>query len=275
MSFGGGVQSTAIAMLAINRDERLLEATGGVLPELYLFADTGDEPEALYPHVLRMKARIEGGGADFVVLSRGKLSLHIAARAREGRRGMDNPPVFMWSDKFQKYVPSKRGCTASWKSAVMDRFAKDIYKGASPPVQHWYGISKDEQTRERVYADPKDAWRVAEHPLLRMNWHRADCINYLNEIGVTAMKSACVFCPYHSHAQWRDVQSNPNDWKKAVELERVVQASYREFGHFAGLKQGMPFFSEEGVPLGEADFSKVNTGQTELWDNECVGVCGV
>lgn len=36
MSFGGGVQSTAIAMLAINRDERLLKATGGVVPELYI-----------------------------------------------------------------------------------------------------------------------------------------------------------------------------------------------------------------------------------------------
>lgn len=82
MSFGGGVQSTAIAMLAISRDERLLRVSGGVLPELYVFADTGDEPEALYPHVADMRARIEASGAKFMTVAAkdGPLSRHVIER---------------------------------------------------------------------------------------------------------------------------------------------------------------------------------------------------
>jgi len=44
VSFGGGVQSSALALLCMNHDARLLAVTGGALPELFMFADTGDEP---------------------------------------------------------------------------------------------------------------------------------------------------------------------------------------------------------------------------------------
>ena len=70
MSFGGGVQSTAIAELVIRRDPRLL-AVVNQLPELFIFADTGDEPEAVYAHVEVMKARIEAAGFVFKTVCKG------------------------------------------------------------------------------------------------------------------------------------------------------------------------------------------------------------
>ncbi len=39
VSFGGGVQSTALAWLALSGDDRL-----PCVPPLWIFADTGDEP---------------------------------------------------------------------------------------------------------------------------------------------------------------------------------------------------------------------------------------
>ena len=42
VNFGGGVQSTALAYLAINRDPDFIKACGG-LPLRWIFADTGDD----------------------------------------------------------------------------------------------------------------------------------------------------------------------------------------------------------------------------------------
>ena len=47
VSFGGGVQSTAVAMMVIERHPDLIRVMGDVRPELWLFADTGDEPRAV------------------------------------------------------------------------------------------------------------------------------------------------------------------------------------------------------------------------------------
>ena len=289
LSFGAGVQSTAIAMLAIKRDERLLRTTGGVLPELYLFADTGDEPEALYPHVAEMKALIEASGADFqtVEARHAPLASHYMERILGGLRA-DDMPLFVLTRDGKGYAPIRRGCTFYYKIAPLRRAACAYYGVKAgkipkdlPRVQLWLGLSRDEPQRMKVGQVQDQQWAEYRMPLFDMGWERADCINYLVGLGITPRRSACVHCPFHSPAEWREVAKNPADWAKAVALDEAIERAYKEHGCLGwNRKKGAqlrnePFLTQQGVRLRDLDLTEPDDPQRRLWDNECAGVCGV
>ena len=66
-SFGAGVQSSAIALLALNRDARLLAVSGGVVPERYFFADVGDEPPEVYAQLARFERMVRRNPAPYQI----------------------------------------------------------------------------------------------------------------------------------------------------------------------------------------------------------------
>lgn len=278
MSFGGGVQSTAIAMLAINRDERLLRVTGGVLPELYIFADTGDEPAALYPHLADMRARIEASGAAFATVQTplGKMGDHIIRAARNGYKRAEQLPYFV--TKGGEAGPVQRRCTAHFKINPLTKYARywfGVYRNATHAgdvVQVWLGISCDERQREKVGPVPKQEWSTYYNPLIQMNWHRADCENYLREQGVVARRSACVYCPFHSMDEWRAIRAVPEDWARVLEMDEALEvgATKRAFGFDNPL-----YLNRQGVRMRDLDLTEPEDPQKQLWDNECAGVCGV
>lgn len=284
MSFGGGVQSTAIAMLAINRDERLLRATDGVVPELYIFADTGDEPEAVNRHVRDMQARIEAAECRFAAVQTalGNLGNHITHAAHCGYRAAHQLPFFVWKvdpkTGVGEYAPIDRRCTTHFKIAAVTQYARayfGVHRGVTPDgrdVHQWLGISKDEMQRMKVGRVPKQRWMAYRNPLIEMNWHRADCINYLNEIGVAAHRSACVYCPFHSMVEWREIASDPAQWQRALEIDDALEAAEGSgaFGYDSPL-----YLVRQGVRLRDLDLTEPDDPRQKLWDNECAGVCGV
>ena len=278
MSFGGGVQSTAIAMLAINRDERLLRATDGVVPELYIFADTGDEPKAFYAHNADMKARIEAAGYKFVVVQTplGNLGDHIIHAATNGHARAEQLPFFVTKDG--EYGPVQRRCTPHFKIKPLTAYARayfGVYRGRAHDggvVQMWLGISADERQREKTGRVPKQEWAEYANPLIAMNWHRADCINYLTGLGITAARSACVYCPFHSMAEWREIAKRPEDWARAIQVDDslAIATTNGAFGFDNAL-----YLNRQGVRLRDLDLTEPDDPQKKLWDNECAGVCGV
>ncbi len=291
LSFGAGVQSTAIALLALNRDSRLLAVTGGVLPSLYIFADTGDEPAALYPHIQKMRAMIEASGADFRIVRgmlKGKLrptlGAHIARAARDGDNRMEQLPFFVKSYELRGIIP--RRCTGKYKIEPITKGARDYFglptrgglRKGQERVTCWLGISADET--QRLKAD-KEKWRTYLHPLWDMNWHRADCRNYIAEghtyldgSPVQAMRSACVYCPFHSIEEWRNVKAVPADWKKALEIDDALASGHAEYGSIAGLNCPV-FLNDRLKRLRDLDLTESDDPQQVLWDNECAGICGV
>lgn len=279
MSFGGGVQSTAIAMLAINKDERLLKATAGVLPELYIFADTGDEPRAFYAHNADMRARIEAAGFKFVVVQTplGNLGDHVVHASRNGYKRAEQLPFFVVTEDGS-YAPVQRRCTPHFKIKPLTAYARayfGVYKGQAHDggiVQMWLGISSDERQREKVGLVPKQAWAEYRNPLIAMGWHRADCINYLASLGVSAARSACVYCPFHSMAEWREVATRPEDWQRVLEVDNALEAGAAR-GAF-GFNNPL-YLNRYGVRMRDLDLSEPDDPQQRLWDNECGGVCGV
>lgn len=281
MSFGAGVQSTAIAMLAINRDERLLRATGGIVPELYIFADTGDEPKALYPHVADMRVRIEASGAKFAIVTTplGKLSDHIMHAVKHGFARAEQLPFWV-AGKDGRFVPVQRRCTAYFKIKALKTYAT-YYFGVNRGAPHgggrvkcWLGISADEPQRLKAGMIPDQEWAEYSNPLFDMRWHRADCITYLNEIGVRAARSACVYCPFHSRSEWREVAKDKDAWALVLKLDEQLEAASTSGRHPLGFKAPL-FLNSEGVRMRDYDLSQSDDPQQRLWDNECAGVCGV
>ena len=277
-SFGGGVQSTALALMVINRHPRLIAAYGESLPELWLFADTGDEPHGVYQHVDAFGARMAAHGMRLEIVSEGVLSQHVIGKAQAHERGISMPPMFV-ADKSGGAMPVRRGCTANYKAKPLDRFARkwfEVPRGyrGDAYVQQWYGISADEAQRMRVASDPRDAWRVFEYPLVRMGWTRQHCVEYLAEHGIKAPRSACVYCPFHNDAEWKRIKVEPDNWAQVVEFEQAVHAAHDAHGDVAGLKS-KPFLHRSRVPIDEVDFDRAQRTLWDAWDDECAGVCGV
>ena len=169
VSFGGGVQSTALAMLVIERHPDLIRAMGDVQPELWLFSDTGDEPQAVYKHEAVMRQRILDAGMDYKRVTAGKLSEHVLDKAKRGERGISLPPMYV-STRTGDTMPVRRGCTRDFKITPRDKCAKKHfevprgYKG-EPFVAQWYGISSAEAQRMKI---AQDKWRTFEYPLVKM-----------------------------------------------------------------------------------------------------------
>lgn len=279
MSFGGGVQSTTLALLALNRDERLLRVTGGAVPSLYLFADTGDERLATSAHVERMCQMILDGGAVFEVLRRPEsLSQHVLNKMAAGKRGISMPPVYVASESGRP-VPVMRGCTSHFKIALLDSHAKRAFKTqrkAGEVITQWYGMSHDEPGRLRT---SPDAWRTFAYPLYEMRWTRWHCEQYLatqaypDGTPVPIVRSSCVYCPFHSLEEWRHVRADADAWARAVAFDDALRAGDVPP---AGLKTAAYVFKGR-VPQRDAPLDE-DTSQLDLFgvgDEECHGVCGV
>lgn len=90
VSYGGGVQSSVIALMVLLRDERLLEVCAAQnipLPKLFVFANTGDEREETYEHIHDIEKRLKYGGLELHRFARPQsLSDHIIERAHSGER---------------------------------------------------------------------------------------------------------------------------------------------------------------------------------------------
>ena len=275
MSFGAGVQSTTLACLAARRDERLLSVTK-VAPELYVFADTGDEPMAVYSHLEDMRVLIESSGAEMSVVSRGQgLAEHIEEKISSGKRGISHPPMWVATDDGEDTLPLRRGCTQDFKSKPIDKHLKSAfsvprgYKGAAL-LEQWLGISVDEASRMR---ESREQWREFRYPLIEMGWKRSHCIEFLESIGVSAPRSACVYCPFHNQQEWKALMADPVERERIVAFERMARKGWREKGAFGTRSE--PFLHRSRVPIDEVDFDGGQLTLYSMWENECEGLCGV
>jgi len=277
MSFGGGVQSTALAMLSLTCDPRLLEVTNGRIPEMYLFADTGDERLVTYQHVWEMADRILEGGGDFYCTYKGDLSDQVIEKALSGGSGANTLPFWV-EDTKGRAAPVRRGCTTHYKINMLDRMAKRYFHVRrknghiggflAEPVEQWLGISYDEVQRMK---ESVVQWRTFAYPLVDMHWTRGHCLEYLGSVGVQATRSSCVFCPFHGAEEWRHVKACSEDWSKVLRVDRALEAGFSQYGQMGGLRD-RPFLSRHLQPIDTIDFTDY---QLALFDDECFGVCGV
>lgn len=268
LSFGAGVQSTTLAMLIINRDDRLVSVMGDDLPTDFIFADPGSESAATYEHADRVAALAEAAGIGFHKVSKGSLIEEILS----GRKF--TIPAFTVDDANEQGI-LRRQCTRDYKIEPIHKKIRELMnigwrRHAKASARVWVGISVDEIQRMKP---SRYHYETKVFPLIEMNWRRSDCLNYLREIGMSDVgKSSCIFCPYKSNREFLRMQTEePEEWARVVEIDRQIRlVDLTE----AGVKS-TPYIHRSCVPIDEAELGQNQLDLVDMFDNECEGLCGV
>jgi hypothetical protein len=241
ISYGGGVQSTAMLVLA-NRGE-----LAGYHPDAAIFANVGDDSEhpATNAYVREWAAVvsaipvIEVQNTDRAGNPR-SLRGTIEAGTKAGRQN-DLIPIYT-----PEGVPLSRGCTRDYKIRPIGKWLKS--HGASPetPAIVCIGISTDEIHRaNRKRAEP---YENPVFPLLDLGLNRADCVQLIESAGwPNPGKSSCYFCPFHRPQMWSEMRRDePELFQSSVELERTMNDRRESYG------AEPRYLTRFGKPLDEA-----------------------
>ena len=264
ISLGAGVQSSTMALMA---------AAGEITPMPYaaIFADTKAEPASVYEWLDWLEMQLP---FPLIRVCQGEGLEADALKVRKKRDGsgtwVPSAIPFFSVNSDGSHGQGPRQCTHDFKLTPLMREAKRIMKfQIKDRVIWWIGISIDEAHRmkpSRVdYA--QNIW-----PLIDRRMHRRDCLKWIQEKGFpTPPRSACVFCPYHSDAEWRRLRDKePEDFARAVRFEREFSEAKSKTVSF------VPFLHASRVPLDQVDFSTdEDNGQQVMFGNECEGMCGV
>jgi hypothetical protein len=272
LSLGAGVQSSTL----------LLMSCRGELPKLdaAIFADTQWEPPRVYEHLTWLILQAQEAGIPVHVVTRGNLRADALRSGVGGRKNggerWASMPLYTLDRGDQDRGQIRRQCTREYKlDPIRARLRKllGLRKGERIPkdaqVEQWIGISADETGRVRL---SRDWWITHAYPLIywvKPAMLRRDCVAWLAQHypGREVPKSACVGCPFHSNAEWRQVKQDPKAWADAVEFDRAIRKG-------EGMR-GDCFVHQARVPLEEADLNEPDPRQGSLWSKECLGMCGV
>lgn len=279
LSLGAGVQSSTMALMA---------AAGEItpMPLCAIFADTQAEPASVYRWLDWLEKQLP-----FPVHRVTKGNLADAALAvRTSKKGNNytnsNVPAFLKSQGVLREGKQKRQCTRGFKIDIILRevrkvAAKEIKawrkaKGKAPVIQ-WIGISRDEVIRMRPSRLPYISHRW---PLVDLKITRKKCLEWIALHGFpTPPRSACVFCPYHSDAEWDRLQrEEPVEFGRAADFEDAYQVALSQIQR----RSAVPFLHRSMKPLRDIDFNiivqrraGIEAQQPDFFGNECEGMCGV
>jgi hypothetical protein len=216
ISYGGGVQSSALVVLATQ---------GRIDFQLALFSNVGDKSE--HPATLSyvrdvMTPWAAERGVEVVELRRTKRDGSTEdlwdRLMKEGSRSLPIPV------RMSNGAPGTRSCTADFKIAVIGKELKR--RGASKDniATVAIGISTDEI--QRVNNGRESAYERIEYPLIDMRLDRSACAQIISGAGLPVPpKSACFFCPFHRTQTWAEMRRDePGLFAKSVELERTLNA---------------------------------------------------
>jgi hypothetical protein len=225
LNLGAGVQSTAVYLLIME---------GKIDPiDCAIFADTQDEPKAVYDHLDWLMSL---GGPEIKVRTVGCLGDNlINGMHSDGGRSVSIPAFVDGKSACEKGIV-RRQCTSEYKVKVVEKCIREevlgLNKGEISPrsvVTQLFGISVDEgrravNIRERI---SKVRWSAkTSFPLIDdFWWRRGDCIKYLSrKVKHNVPRSACVFCPYRSNDSWKELKKTDKDgWNRAVEIDEALR----------------------------------------------------
>jgi len=240
ISYGGGVQSTALLVLAAQ----------GVIPHrVFLFANVGADSE--HPATL---SYIREHAAPFAATH--GIALHELHRIRRDgttetlwgrltREGSRSLPIPV---RMSNGAPGTRSCTADFKIRVIGRWLK--LHGATPamPAEVGIGISLDEI--ERVNKRRAQPYEHPTYPLLdhAPPLRRIDCARIIRAAGLPVPpKSACFFCPFHRPSIWREMaRDGPDLFARSCALEDLLNVRR------ASLGRDPVYLTRFGAPLAHA-----------------------
>jgi hypothetical protein len=256
LSYGGGVQSTAMLVLA---------ARGEIPHRTALFCNVGEDSEN--PDTL---AFVRDYAQPFAKAH--DVSFHALRKTlRDGtpdtvmQRERRTPHTIGIPMYMANGAPGNRSCTYAFKIAVVAKWTTQHGATRDDPAHVALGISIDEYQRMKPSRVPH---QVSDYPLIDRRLSRADCRAIITDAGLPIPpKSSCWACPFQRTHQWQHLRKRrPDLFDAAVELERMENAKRAALG-----KDAM-YLSSALKPLDEAI---VDTGQLGLFDDDDDGTCDI
>lgn len=194
ISFGGGVNSTAMIILLVNEGWRgpiVFADTGCEWPDTYAYMDTF-EREWLAPRGLEITRlgeayRAQGAGRDKRTL------------------------IAFCEDYATTPFPATRWCTQGWKT---------------DPINHWAKAQHIETQLIGIAADEAHRQKGRACPLCDRDITRQGCIDIIRAEGLDVpQKSGCWICPFQRAEQWRELwRRYPELYERAARLEELSTA---------------------------------------------------
>lgn len=249
------------------------------VPNVAIFADTQDEPKAVYDWLDWLKTKLP---FPIIRVSKGKLS-EAALRVRTSKEtGLHYTkpqlPVFTkykseGTDLLDEPIERPGGkmprhCTADFKIELLKREAKRL--AGLQPISMWIGISTDEIIRMKPSNDARIEHRF---PLIDdVPMSRTDCLHWMRGKGYPEPpRSACIYCPYHSDEEWLRIKTEtPLDFKFAVEFEKKLQHTFSQLERI----DSVPYLHDSRKPLSEVVFDRKKSSGF-IRQAPCEGMCGV
>lgn len=237
VSYGGGVQSTALLVLAA---KRIIDFP------LFIFSNVGDDSE--HPSTLRYVREIAAPYA-------AEHGIELV-EVRKQRRGGGEETLLQRINGVESSVPipmrlasgapGNRTCTIEFKIRVIAKELKRRGATNAMPAVCALGISTDEFHRARSSSQFK--YETLAYPLLDLGLSRSDCVTLIADAGLPVPpKSSCWFCPYHKLSEWRRMRhEEPELFERSVAIERAMNARR------AALGKDAVWISDAMRPLDEA-----------------------
>lgn len=250
VSYGGGVQSTALLVLAARREIDF---------RTFLMANVGDDSEhpATLAYVRDVAAPYAAAhGIDLRLLDRtrrdGTTETLWGRLMRPESRSLPIPV------RMSNGAPGTRSCTADFKIRVTGKWLRehgatagrrcrahgaedgpevdlgpraDCDRCTQPNVATVaIGISVDEI--HRANARRVEGHEQIVYPLLDLGMRRGDCERVIAEAGLPVPpKSSCFFCPFHRPTVWQDmVRDEPELFERSCALEDTLNERRVDLG---------------------------------------------
>ena len=209
LSFGGGVDSTALLAIHLYRDEvaaltgRSREEIDAALPmfDAVVFSDPGAEFPKTYENIEIAAAICADAGLRFETVRK------------------DGENIVEWLERLGN-LPLLPGaghvCSLKFKAEVLHKWGESQFDGT---ITWAIGIEANEGHRK--FTSKETDTHQCIHPLVELGLERADCERILRHLWpVTVEKSSCFFCPFQTKEELKDLHDNhPDLWKKCEEIE--------------------------------------------------------
>jgi hypothetical protein len=214
LSFGGGLQTTALAILVkqgkVQVDEAVFADTGAEKPETYWYIENYIKP--LFANI----------ALPFSIIQKEKTPIY---------------PLTLYEYLWQRRdVPSitQRRCTDHYK-------IRPIQRKVGTEGILLIGFSTDEAHRAQR-KKPKKYPR--EYPLLEIGISADDCRLIIGDYGwPIPLKSSCFFCPFQHPVEWNRLKSDhPDLFQQALKLEENYHNRRPDMKNYYGLLRGTPLW---------------------------------
>lgn len=256
-SMGMGVQSVTIAAMACLGDLPM--------PDLAVFADPQWESKATYRYAKTFTAWAAERGLNIITVTKGNLRADaVGSQSRSA-----SLPLHTMLDGEPGML--RRQCTNEYKIQPVVQAIRQHLKVAkgrrvkkSQGVTLWLGISLDEVERMK---ESRLKWITNAWPLIDKRMRRGDCLAYLKSKSIPVpAKSACIGCPFHGNAYWRDLKNNsPEEFESACNFDDIMRTR-------KAAVRAPVFLHPSRVPLRAVDLTNY---QGDMFEQECEGYCGI